>query len=93
MDIQDLVVQAGKMPMGSYPAILGHEGAGVVRRLGSGLKSSGLEVGDRVLLGYSSCLSCSACKQGRKGACGSIAMINVRHSYFQGRFYTARHLH
>ncbi|KAJ9607706.1 hypothetical protein H2200_007784 [Cladophialophora chaetospira] len=72
----DLVAQAGLMPFGSYPAVLGHEGAGIVRRLGPGLENSGLEIGDRVLLGYSSCLDCSACKAGRKGGCESIAMIN-----------------
>ena len=64
------------MPFGSFPAVLGHEGAGIVRRLGPGLENSGLEVGDRVLLGYSSCLNCSACKAGRKGGCESIATIN-----------------
>jgi Zn-dependent alcohol dehydrogenase len=64
----DLVVQAGKMPLGSFPAVLGHEGSGIVRRLGLGLENSGLQVGDRVLLGFSSCLECGACKDGRKGA-------------------------
>ncbi|KAH8815297.1 chaperonin 10-like protein [Xylogone sp. PMI_703] len=72
----DLVVQAGKMPLGSFPAVLGHEGAGIIRRLGKGLGNSGLELGDRVILSYSSCLNCYACREGRKGACESIAMIN-----------------
>lgn len=64
------------MPIGSFPAVLGHEGAGVVLRLGDGLKQSGLAVGDRVLLGYCSCMACPACNDGRKGACNNIAMIN-----------------
>ena len=64
------------MPLGSYPAVLGHEGAGVVRRLGKGLEGLDIGVGDRVLLSYSSCLNCSACKEGRKGACSSIATVN-----------------
>ena len=63
-------------PFGAFPAVLGHEGAGVVLRLGSGLDNSGLEVGDRVLLGYCSCMNCSECKEGRKGACHDIAAIN-----------------
>ncbi|KIW09877.1 hypothetical protein PV08_11978 [Exophiala spinifera] len=72
----DLVVQEGKMPIGSFPAVLGHEGAGVILRLGDGLKESGLVVGDRVLLGYCSCMACPACNENRKGACNNIAMIN-----------------
>ncbi|CAM1509682.1 Fc.00g000170.m01.CDS01 [Cosmosporella sp. VM-42] len=72
----DLVVQAGHMPLGSFPVVLGHEGAGVIRRLGSGLTRLDLEVGDYVILSYCSCLSCPACEDGRKGACESIAPIN-----------------
>lgn len=64
------------MPIGSYPAIPGHEGAGVILKLGTGVQDSGLQVGDRVILSYCSCLNCSACEAGRKGACESIAFIN-----------------
>ncbi|KAL1864809.1 hypothetical protein Plec18167_009641 [Paecilomyces lecythidis] len=72
----DLVVQEGKMPLGSYPAVLGHEGAGIIRKLGEGPGTSDLKIGDRVLLSYCSCLNCVACQEGRKGACENIAMIN-----------------
>ena len=66
------------MPMGSFPAVLGHEGAGVIRQLGEDLKGSNsdLQVGDRVILGYSSCMACSSCENGRKGACERIAETN-----------------
>lgn len=64
------------MPFGFFPAVLGHEGAGIVRRLGKGLAKSGLAVGDRVILGFCSCLECPACVDGRKGSCQSIAPIN-----------------
>ncbi|KAH8705905.1 putative alcohol dehydrogenase [Talaromyces proteolyticus] len=72
----DLVVQQGRVPLGDFPAILGHEGAGVVRRLGSCLKDQSLMVGDRVLLSFSSCMNCSYCAQGLNGLCARIHKIN-----------------
>lgn len=69
-------MKEGHIPFGAYPVIPGHEGAGVILKLGSGLEQSGLQVGDRVLLAFSSCLNCEYCKEGRKGACNDIAMIN-----------------
>ncbi|KAK7890532.1 hypothetical protein LTR67_007740 [Exophiala xenobiotica] len=72
----DLVIQHGKMPIGGFPVVAGHEGAGVILELGSGLESSGLKVGDRVLLGFASCMSCRGCQAGSKGACDNIALTN-----------------
>ncbi|KAG0645229.1 Benzyl alcohol dehydrogenase [Hyphodiscus hymeniophilus] len=88
----DLVVQEGKMPIGSYPVIPGHEGAGVILKLGTGLQESGLKVGDRVILSYCSCLNCSACKAGRKGACENIAFINFGGSRGGGESESAARL-
>lgn len=64
------------MPVGSYPAVLGHEGAGTVRRIGSGVKNKSLKEGDTVLLSFSNCQTCSACKDERNGACLSMTDIN-----------------
>lgn len=64
------------MPIGGFPVVAGHEGAGVILKLGRGLEGSGLSVGDRVILGFASCMSCTACKDGSKGACTNIALIN-----------------
>ncbi|KAK4949703.1 hypothetical protein LTR10_011544 [Elasticomyces elasticus] len=71
---EDLVVQEGTIPVGSFPAVLGHEGAGIIRRVGNDVQN--LHVGDLVLLSFSSCMSCSVCKQGRKGSCTHITDIN-----------------
>lgn len=64
------------MPIGGFPVVAGHEGAGVIVKLGSGLRNSGLEVGDRVILGFASCMNCAGCNEGSKGACSSIALTN-----------------
>ncbi|KAI1616902.1 putative alcohol dehydrogenase [Exophiala viscosa] len=72
----DLVIQHGKMPIGGFPVVAGHEGAGIIVELGRGLGSSGLKVGDRVLLGFASCMSYRGCEDGSKGACDNIALTN-----------------
>jgi Zn-dependent alcohol dehydrogenase len=64
------------MPYCSFPSVFGHEGAGIVRELGSGLSESNVKVGDRVILSYCSCLNCDACEAGQKGACEVIAQTN-----------------
>ncbi|KAI1630142.1 chaperonin 10-like protein [Exophiala viscosa] len=70
----DLVVQDGDIPVGSYPAVLGHEGAGIIRRVGKDVQD--LHVGDLALLSFASCMSCSVCKEGRKGSCAEFTYIN-----------------
>lgn len=76
MNCQDLVVQAGGVPVGDFPAVLGHEGAGVIRRLGSGVVNKSLCVGDEVLLSFITCCKCQPCKGGRLGACTRFTEIN-----------------
>lgn len=75
---QDIVVQQGAIPIGDYPAVLGHEGAGIVRRVGSGVKDKSLQEGDLVFLSFSSCHeeSCRPCSKGRNGFCGQVTPIN-----------------
>lgn len=64
------------MPIGGFPVVAGHEGAGIILELGSGLENSELKVGDRVLLGFASCMNCRGCQEGSKGACDNIALTN-----------------
>ena len=52
---------------GPKPIVLGHEGAGIVERLGPG--SSDLEVGDHVVIGVSHCGICLACTTGYPSYC------------------------
>jgi len=57
----------------SLPAVLGHEGAGVVREVGAEVR--GLAPGDRVVLSFPSCGSCIRCRTGRTAYCDSIARL------------------
>jgi len=55
----DLVAQAGAFPL-SLPAVLGHEGAGIVEQVGSEVRR--FKPGDRVAmssLSYGHCASCA----------------------------------
>lgn len=53
-----------------FPAVLGHEGAGVVEAVGSG---SDLVVGDHVVLSWSpKCGRCPRCREGRPNLCQQL---------------------
>jgi aryl-alcohol dehydrogenase len=62
----DLGVIAGGIPFAS-PGIIGHEGAGVVDKVGAGV--TGVAPGDKVLLSFTSCGSCAACESGHPAYC------------------------
>jgi aryl-alcohol dehydrogenase len=62
----DLGVIAGGIPFPS-PGIIGHEGAGVVEKVGTGV--TGVEAGDKVLLSFTSCGSCTACTSAHPAYC------------------------
>ncbi|NDW07998.1 alcohol dehydrogenase catalytic domain-containing protein [Jiella pacifica] len=49
------------------PLVLGHEGAGIVEKVGAGVK--GIEAGDPVVLSFPSCQECSYCRTGRNAYC------------------------
>lgn len=63
----DLNVVDGTVPV-APPVVLGHEGAGVVERLGDDV--TGWEVGDAVLVGsLTPCGACRSCRAGHPAAC------------------------
>ncbi len=67
----DEFTRSGADPEGIFPAILGHEGAGVVIEIGEGVTS--LEVGDHVIPLYTpECRECSYCTSGRTNLCQAI---------------------
>jgi len=57
------------------PVILGHEGVGYIRSIGSRVKQA-FKVGDAVILSYASCTSCASCQSGNNPFCQSIATVN-----------------
>lgn len=64
------------MPLGGYPAVLGHEGAGVVKWTGSAIRDRSLKPGDAVLLSFHSCRQCRFCLEGRCGTCPHMTETN-----------------
>ena len=62
---------SGADPEGLFPAILGHEGAGIVVEVGKDVES--LAVGDHVIPLYTpECRQCKFCTSGRTNLCGAI---------------------
>jgi S-(hydroxymethyl)glutathione dehydrogenase/alcohol dehydrogenase len=62
---------SGKDPEGLFPAILGHEGAGVVVDVGPGVRS--VRKGDHVIPLYTpECRECSYCTSGKTNLCQAI---------------------
>ncbi|MEH3102224.1 NAD(P)-dependent alcohol dehydrogenase [Sphingomonas adhaesiva] len=56
------------------PAVLGHEGAGTIAAVGEGVE--GLAVGDRVVLGFSSCGHCERCAEHLPSYCRDFPPLN-----------------
>lgn len=56
------------------PAVLGHEGSGVVEAVGSDVGR--LEVGDHVVLSFNSCGRCAMCDAGHPNACAHLGAYN-----------------
>jgi len=67
----DLYTASGADPSGYAPTVLGHEGAGVVERVGDGVRD--LAVGDHVVTLFSpQCRECSHCRDHRTNLCLAI---------------------
>jgi aryl-alcohol dehydrogenase len=56
------------------PALLGHEGAGVVERVGAHVTS--VQPGDHVAMSFTSCGTCSLCRTGSPAYCRSFDAVN-----------------
>ena len=67
----DAFTLSGADPEGIFPAVLGHEGAGVVVDVGPGVRS--LKKGDHVIPLYTpECRECDYCTSGKTNLCQSI---------------------
>ncbi|HHP4758539.1 TPA: S-(hydroxymethyl)glutathione dehydrogenase/class III alcohol dehydrogenase [Acinetobacter baumannii] len=67
----DAFTLSGDDPEGVFPAILGHEGAGVVVEVGEGVTS--VQPGDHVIPLYTAeCKECLFCKSGKTNLCVAV---------------------
>ena len=73
----DAYTLSGKDPEGLFPAILGHEGAGIVVEVGEGVKS--LKPGDHVIPLYvPECRECAYCLSFKTNLCQAIRLTQGR---------------
>ena len=67
----DAFTLSGDDPEGVFPAVLGHEGAGIVVEVGEGVTS--VAVGDHVIPLYTAeCKECLFCKSGKTNLCVAV---------------------
>ena len=67
----DAFTLSGEDPEGVFPAVLGHEGAGIVVEVGEGVTS--VKPGDHVIPLYTAeCGECLFCKSGKTNLCVSV---------------------
>ncbi len=67
----DAFTLSGDDPEGAFPAVLGHEGAGIVREIGAGVTS--VKVGDHVIALYTpECRECDYCLHPKTNLCQKI---------------------
>jgi aryl-alcohol dehydrogenase len=71
----DLVARDQFIPI-PLPAVLGHEGAGVVAAVGHEVTK--VRVGDRVVMSFASCGHCARCASGLPSYCASFPQLNFR---------------
>lgn len=74
----DMVVRDGHLPT-PFPVVLGHEGAGIVEAVGSGITK--VAVGDHVVMSFNSCGCCPSCQDNEPAYC---------HEFFPRNFFATR---
>lgn len=69
----DMVARDQEYPV-PLPAVLGHEGSGVVEKVGEGVTY--VQPGDHVVLGFAHCGKCRSCLSGRPYVCERFFDLN-----------------
>ena len=73
----DAFTLSGDDPEGLFPAVLGHEGGGIVVEVGAGVTS--VKVGDHVIPLYTAeCRQCKFCKSGKTNLCQAVRATQGR---------------
>src|SRR5699024_12662400 len=67
-------VVARDLGIATFPIVLGHEGSGIIERVGAGVPD--LQVGDPVVLSFAHCANCGLCLTGHPTVCDSFNQLN-----------------
>jgi aryl-alcohol dehydrogenase len=70
----DLAARDGHLPIPPPPSVFGHEGAGVVEKVGK--RVTKVKAGDHVVLAWDYCGACTACKAGKVLYCLNFFLHN-----------------
>jgi aryl-alcohol dehydrogenase len=70
----DLAARDGHLPIPPPPSVFGHEGAGIVEKVGA--RVTKVRPGDHVVLAWDYCGVCSACKAGKELYCLNFFLHN-----------------
>ncbi|MDS9472587.1 NAD(P)-dependent alcohol dehydrogenase [Sporosarcina pasteurii] len=70
----DEALRIGDAPF-PMPVVLGHEGAGIIEKIGSAVKD--FNVGDQVVMAYNYCGMCPSCRTGHPSSCNNWAPLNM----------------
>ena len=70
----DLAGRDMHLPIPPPPSVFGHEGAGVVEKVGS--RVTKVTPGDHVVLAWNSCGTCTSCKAGKDACCLDFFLYN-----------------
>ncbi|KAH7386669.1 hypothetical protein DE146DRAFT_665322 [Phaeosphaeria sp. MPI-PUGE-AT-0046c] len=85
----DVLLQQGLFgDVCEYPAIFGHEGAGIVRGIGPKVRDKSFQIGDPVLLSFYTCEHCESCQNGKPARCWNFIECN-----FGAKRYKDKSLH
>ena len=82
----DIVVRDQHLPS-PLPAVLGHEGAGVIEAIGENVTHVAL--GDHVVMTYASCGLCNTCASGHPAHCENMSPLNFGGGRMDGSSATA----
>ncbi|MEV5478595.1 NAD(P)-dependent alcohol dehydrogenase [Streptomyces sp. NPDC052207] len=77
----DIHVRDQALPV-PLPAVLGHEGAGIVERIGDAVTT--VAPGDRVVMSYQACGHCKPCRTGNPAYCAYSFPLNFGGSRLDG---------
>ena len=74
-----------------FPAVLGHEGAGIIEKVGTSVTN--LQSGDHVVLSFAYCGDCVQCSTGHQTLCERLAELNFGGKSRDGKNRIHQHDH